>query len=203
MRLRAKAGFAIVMAAVLAPAAAQAVIFDFEANTPGTTAPFTDTIGGLSATFTGEASVCASSGLFVTLTGNVLIQDLCMLNQSGPLGVSFSSNLSSASFDFATAGGPATLTLQAFENASLVATSTFDSADPPGFFNGEGLASITATFNRLVITSTDLLAIDNLNAAPQAQIPEPTSIAVLGAGLFAFGFAWRRRRGMLQSGRSF
>jgi hypothetical protein len=109
MRLATKAGFAILMAAAVAPAAARAVTFDFEANTPGTTTPFTDTVGGLSATFTGQASVCASGGLFQTLTANVLIQDRCVLNQSGPLGVSLSSDLSTASFDFATAGGVASL----------------------------------------------------------------------------------------------
>ena len=48
------------MAVALAPVAAQAVTFDFEFNSPGTTTPFTDTVLGLSATFTGEASVCGS-----------------------------------------------------------------------------------------------------------------------------------------------
>jgi hypothetical protein len=197
MRLATKAGFAILMAAAVAPAAAQAVTFDFEANTPGTTTPFTDTVGGLSATFTGQASVCASGGLFHTLTANVLIQDLCVINQSGPLGVSLYSDLSTASFDFATAGGVASLTVQAFENANLVSTSTFTSSVPPGFFNGEGLASVTGTFNRLVLTSADILAIDNINATPQTGVSEPASMSLLGAGLCALILARRRRKALL------
>lgn len=74
MSLWVNAGRALAMAVALAPAAAQAVTFDFEDIAPGTVLPFTDTIGGLSATFTGSASVCASGGLFVSLTGNVEVQ---------------------------------------------------------------------------------------------------------------------------------
>ena len=84
MRLAIKAGFATLMAAALASLAAQAVTFDFEFNSPGTTTPFTATVLGLSATFTGEASVCGSIPQIPhPLTGNVLIQDLCVTGQSG------------------------------------------------------------------------------------------------------------------------
>jgi hypothetical protein len=92
------------MTAALVPAAAHATLFDFENVALGTTTNFTDTVGGLSATFTGSASVCAVGGLFVTLAGHVEAQELCNNPangaQTGPLGISFSSDQSSVSFDF-------------------------------------------------------------------------------------------------------
>jgi hypothetical protein len=205
MSLWPNAARALAMATALAPAAAQAVTFDFEANAQGTTTPFTDTVSGLSATFTGSASVCASGGLFVTLTGNVLIQEHCSPNdQTGSLGISFSSDLSSVSFDFATVelvpGTAGALTVQAFENTNLVTTTVVPSTVPPGHPGGEGVASVTATFDRLVLTgdTTDtLLAIDNINAAVPSQAPEPTSIALLGAGLAGLVLVGRRRRATL------
>jgi hypothetical protein len=195
-----KAGCAVAMTAALVPAAAQATLFDFENIALGTTTTFTDTVGGLTATFTGSASVCAAGGLFVTLSGNVEIQDLCNNPangaQTGPLGISFSSDQSSVSFDFATLelvpGTPGSLTVQAFENGNLVSTTVFNSTVPPGHPGGEGVASITGTFNRLVLTgdtSDTLLAIDNINTG----VPEPTSIALLGAGLACLALVWRRR----------
>ena len=197
-----KAGCAVAMTAALVPAAAHATLFDFENIALGTATNFTDTVGGLSATFTGSASVCAAGGLFVTLAGHVEAQELCNNPangaQTGPLGISFSSDQSSVSFDFATVelvpGTPGALTVQAFENANLVATSVFNSTVPPGHPGGEGLASITATFNRLVLTgdtSDTLLAIDNISTP---AVPEPTSIALLGGGLAGFVLVRRRRK---------
>jgi hypothetical protein len=196
-----KTGCALAMAAALVPAAAQATlfnqtaVFDFENIALGTTTTFTDTVNGLTATFTGSASVCAAGGLFLTLSGNVEIQDLCNNpangDQSGPLGISFSEDLSSVSLDFATVAGPGTLTVKALENGNPVSTSTFNSTVPPGGFSGEGFASVAGTFNSLTLTSASLLAIDNISTP---AVPEPASIALLGGGLAGFVLVRRRRK---------
>lgn len=177
-------------------------IFTFETNSSGTTAPFTDTVGGLSATFTGQASVCNITGLgFVTLSGNALIQDFCVTGQSGALSISFSANLSSISLDFATAGGAGTLTLNAFENGAAAGTSTFSSSVPSGGFDGEGLASFSGLFNSLTLTSSDLLALDNVDAALPSTTtgtPEPNSIKAAGLGVaFLLLLLYRRRSGSI------
>jgi hypothetical protein len=112
---RIPSGCAFVMAAVLLPAAAQAVLFtqsalfDFE-NTPvRTSLPFADTVNGLTANFSGQAPVCNTGAFFATLMGNTTVQQFCNNpangDQTGPLGISFSSDLSSVSFNFATLGG--------------------------------------------------------------------------------------------------
>ena len=188
MRLWVKSACAFVMAAALVPAAAQATLFDFENIAPGTALPFTDTINGLSATFTGKASVCNTGAFFATLMGNTSVQQFCNNpangDQTGPLGISFSSDLSSVSFNFATFGGDSTLTVQALENGNPVSTSTFNASIPPGQAVDEGFASVFGTFNMLVLTggSGALLAIDNISTP---AVPEPASIALLGAGLAA------------------
>lgn len=147
-------------------------MFDFESNAVNTPTPFTDTVEGLSATFTGAASVCNFPGLFATLTGNFLIQGFCGPGtESGPLGISFSSDLGGVFFNFAIEAG-GRLTVQGFENATLVGTATFASTVPSGRFNGEGIASLTGVFNRLVLTSDRLLGLDNVDAMPVA-VPEP------------------------------
>jgi PEP-CTERM motif len=46
-------------------------------------------------------------------------------------------------------------------------------------------------------TTDTLLAIDNINAAVPSQAPEPTSIALLGAGLAGLVLVGRRRRATL------
>jgi hypothetical protein len=194
MSLWVTAGRALAMAAVLVPAAAQATLFDFENIAAGTTLPFSDTVEGLTANFSGQASVCASGGLFVTLTGNISIQEHCSPNaQTGPLGISFSADLSSVSLDFATAGSAGTLTVQAFENGNLVSTSVFDTTIPAGHFSGEGFASVAGMFNSLTLTSGSLLAIDNIST-PAAATPEPASIALLGAGLASLVLVLRCRK---------
>jgi hypothetical protein len=170
-------------------------IYDFENITAGTATPFTDTVNGLSATFTGSASVCGSLGLFSSLTGNVLIQSLCgPSTESGPITIAFSSNLTRITFDFATSAGAFPITFSAFEDSNLVGSTSFPSSLPPGSFNGEGVGTFSGTFNRVVINNpTSLLALDNINAASTA-VPEPAALALLGAGLLILTVPTRRKR---------
>lgn len=171
-------------------------LFDFEANAPNTAAPFTDTVNGLSATFGGQASVCDSLGIFQSLSGHILIQNLCgPSTESGPLSVSFSANLTGIVFNFATAGGVGTVTLAAFENATSVGSMNFTSALPMGLLNGEGTASFFGTFNRVTLTGDTLLAMDNVSARTTAPVPEPAAFATVlaGMGLLAT-FARKQKR---------
>jgi hypothetical protein len=97
------------------------VDFNFDSDLQGTTTTFTDTIAGLSATFSGSADpggFVLYPSIFETLTGNVL-------GDPGPAGVDglgldiqFSQNLSAITLDFATAdfSTPSPLTLAAYEN---------------------------------------------------------------------------------------
>jgi hypothetical protein len=164
-------------------------IFNFEAIAPTTSTPFTDTVNGLSATFGGQASVCnpGISGVsFQSLSGNVLIQQsLCgSSSESGPLTITFSSSLTGISLNFGTAGGTGSLILAAFEEAASVGTASFPSTLSAGQFNGEGIASFSGTFNRLTLTSSRPLALDNINATTgTAPVPEPASLATLAGGV--------------------
>ncbi len=185
--------FALLIATV--PLRADA-IFNFNNVTAGTRAPFTSTVDGLSATVSGAASVCdVTTAHFSSLTGNALIQDLCNPPQNGSIGIAFSSNLSKMSFNFATAFSPSgTLTIKTFENSTLLGTSVFSSAVPPGNFpNGEGIASISGLFNNILLTPSSILAVDNINAAVAASaVPEPGSLWTLLGGLVIFAVCARR-----------
>ena len=155
-------------------------------------------MNGLTANFSGQASVCNTGGIFVTLMGNTSIQQFCNNpangDQTGPLRISFSSDLSSVSFNFATVGGNSTITVQALENGSPVSTSTFNASIPPGQLVDEGFASVFGTFNMLVLTGGGgaLLAIDNISTP--AATPGPASFALLGTGLAGLVLARRRRK---------
>ncbi len=185
---------------VAVPASADA-IFNFENVAVGTAAPFTSTVNGLTASFSGPATVCNVTPLnFATLSGNSLIQGFfpCSSLALGPISIGFSSNLSSISFNFATGSRPtAAMTLQAFENSALVGTTVFNSSAPPGNFpNGEGLAAFSGTFNNIVLSTAFTLAVDNINATTATTgVPEPASLSMLAAGgMILAGLARRARK---------
>jgi len=165
-------------------------VYDFESTPSGTALPITLTSNGLTATFSGSASVCSSAGLFTILSGNVVIQDLCAGGQSGALGMSFSQTLNSLSFDFATAVGNSPLTVNLFEGATLVGTDTFTPTVNNGSDDFQGVATITGNFNSVRLSDADLLAFDNVDAVPT---PEPGSLALLGSGFLGLAGIVRRR----------
>ena len=184
----------IASAVAIPPVSSAASIFNFDSDTASTITPFTDTNNGLSASFGGQAAVCDVTGLFQSLTGQVLIQDYCVAGESGAISISFGpTNVSSISFNFATAGGADTDTLTVFEGTTFVGSSTFSSTVPSGGFNGEGIASFTGLFNNIAFASNknDVLAIDNVTVT-SAAAPEPASIALLTAGLGLVCLARRR-----------
>jgi hypothetical protein len=200
----------VIPLAMLASATANAdAIFDFQNVAAGTVAPLTTTVNGLTASVSGPISVCNVAGAnFATLSGNALIQGFCTPGQLGAVTIGFSSNLSSVSLDFATAGRPsAPFTLQAFENSSLVGSSTFTSSVPPGNApNGEGVASFSGLFNSIVLNTVGAtpgsqggpFAVDNVNAiTATAGVPEPASLSMFAAGgvlLLGLARGFRKRR---------
>ena len=175
-------------------------VFDFESDS-GKTVPFTDTVGGLSATFTGTGSVCNVSDLgFARLSGNALIQNFCIGSAvPNPISISFSADLANISFDFATEGGASTLSLTAFENGTAVGSMDFSSVVPPGRALGEGVASFAGLFNKVTFSVAPpgfAMAVDNVTATPAPlATPEPGTLAMVGlACLPLVGWMGFRRR---------
>jgi hypothetical protein len=194
------------LAAVALSAAANAsTIFNFDGDALGASTTFTDTVNGLSATFSSSADpggFVVYQSFFETLTGNVL-------GDPGPAGqdnlaltISFSQNLSAVVLDFATSDfiTPSPLTLTADENSTSVGSNTQPGQFLSGFTFPEGeIAFDGAIFNQIVISSTATdFAVDNIKVIP-ANAPEPTSCALLGAGLLALGIPAVRRRSALRA----
>ena len=185
-------------ACAIGAAANASTIFNFDGDSLGTSTTFTDTVGGLSATF---SSPGAPGGfviyptIFDTLTGNVL-------GDPGPAGlddlsltVAFSQDLSAVSLDFATSdfNAASPLTLTAYQNAQMIGSIQAMGTVPDGFFFPEGqIAFSSGAFNRIVISTTAPdFAVDNIAAI---ATPEPALFPLLGLGLAVIAFcSWRAR----------
>jgi hypothetical protein len=167
-------------------------LFDFETNAPNTVTPFTDSVNGLSATFGGSTRVCDSQSFFKSLSGQILIQNFCgSSSDSGPVTISFSSPLSTISFDFAVAGPDGTLSLSAFLGGTPVGGNNFGTTLPSGFFNGEGVANFSGTFDSIELSSDLFLAVDNVHAST-SPVPEP-GFSLLVAAAIGLSATLRRR----------
>lgn len=185
---------------VLLSAAANAspVVFNFDGDSPGTSTTFTDTVSGLSATFSSSADpggFVVYPTMFETLTGNVLGDPGPAFMDNLSLDISFSQDLSAIELDFATSDflSPSLFTVSAYENSELVGSVSSTGQFLPGFTFPEGeIAFEGDAFNNVVISSgaTDF-AVDNITVA---TAPEPATFAPIGIGLFLLGISSIRRR---------
>lgn len=183
----------------LSAGASASTIFNFDGDSPGTSTTFTDTVSGLSATFSSAADpggFVVYSSMFETLTGNVL-------GDPGPAGqdnlnldVAFSSELDAIVLDFATSDfiTPSPLTLSAYQNSQLVGSTTTSGMFLGGFFFPEGEVAFNgANFNNIVISSTATdFAVDNINVN---AVPEPGPLSLVTVGLVFLVAGSLRRKG--------
>jgi hypothetical protein len=170
-------------------------VFNFDNDLQGTSTSFTDTVSGVSATFSSPGNPGVYSvqpSFFATLTGNVLASP-----NSASLNISFSTNLSAITLLFATGDftTPSPVTLSAYEGNTLVGSNTLAGMFLAGFIFPEGkIAFSGANFNSVVLSSPAVgLAIDNVVVAPGTATPEPGSEWLLGFGLIALGIPATRR----------
>jgi len=192
-----------IASAFLCTAAHASSVFNFDNDTLGTETTFTNTVNGLSATFSSSADpggFVVYPTIFETLTGNVLGDPGPAGKDNLSLDVSFSQVLSSLSLDFATAdfNTPSQFTINAYDNSTYVgsvsATGTFLSGSK---FPEAVLTFGGAAFNSVVLSSSAPdFAVDNLNAT---VAPEPSAWALLGTGLFLMGLSTMRRRAVRQA----
>ncbi len=124
-------------------AARAATVFDFESDSLGTATTFTDTVNGLSATFSSSADpggFVIYPSMFETLTGNVLGDPGPASVDKLALDVSFSQSLSAITLDFATSDfiTPSPFTLTAYENSKKVGSVSSKGQFLAGFSFPEG-----------------------------------------------------------------
>ena len=173
---------------------AATVTFNFDSDATGKATAFTDTVGGISATFTSPADpggFAIFATFFQSLTGNVLLDPgPAGLNNLG-LAIQFSTPLTLISLNFATnSAAGVLLNLSAFNGASLVGSSSASGIIPAGFTFPEGILSFAGgPFDRVTLSSTALdFAIDNVTVT--SAVPEPAPLfpvlATLGALIIAY-----------------
>jgi hypothetical protein len=192
---------------LLCAAANATTVFNFDNDSIGTTTTFTDTVSGLSATFSSSADpggFIIYASMFDTLTGNVL-------GDPGPAGanylglvVNFSQTLSAIDLNFATAdfNTPSPFTLTAYENGNQVGSNTSSGQFLRGFTFPEGAIAFSgANFNEVVLTTAAAdFAVDNITVntasttGDPTATPEPSAMALIGAGLVALSIPGLRRK---------
>ena len=188
----------VLLLTALAVTAQATTIFNFDADTPGTTTSFTNTVGGLSATFSSPADPGGfeiQPTIFQTLTGNVLGDPGPGLANNIALTVTFSQTLTAITSLFATAdfGDPSPFTVTAFRGSTQVGSATAFGLTPAGLLFPEGQITYTgAAFDRVVFSSTAAdFAIDQVAAT---TAPEPRVYWLIGFGLVAIGASRRWRK---------
>jgi hypothetical protein len=169
------------------------VVFTFDTDTLGSTTTFTDTVGGLSATFSspsdpGGFTIYPNVSVSPTFTGNNLLD----LGPPGnlPLTIAFNGPIFNISLLFATIEA-APLELDAFDGATQVGTISATGTVPDGFDFPTGTITFGGVaFDRVVLSSTaSNFAIDDVDAT---QTPEASSLLSVGLGLGLLGWLYRR-----------
>jgi hypothetical protein len=187
----------LVGAWVSGAAALHAQTFDFEAAALNTTTPFSQSNGGVTATFTspdGANLFSVTTTFFSTLTGHVLLDQNAAPDR---LAIGFNQSLSTISMNFAT-NGAGTLTLAAFFGANPVGSVTLAGAVPAGFTFPEGIITFTGgPFDNVLLSSTAPdFAIDNITVRAVSAVPEPAAVALVATGLLGLVPVLRRRAGV-------
>ena len=170
MRLWARS--AVLSLCCVAPAALGESVFNFDNIAAGTAAPISQRVNGVTAILVGNATICSTVGLsgniFATLSGNAIMQNFCRTDTGGPLGLVFTTPLSKISFALAINGSTSVpVTVTYLMNGNIVGTQVIQPAVPNGSVSPEASVSYTGNFNSVVLSSTGLLAIDNLDVIPQ------------------------------------
>ena len=156
-----------------APAALAESVFSFDNLAAGQLLPFSLSVNGLTASFDGSGAVCPTIGLsgnmFVSLTGNAIVQGFCGSGASrpGPVTISFSGLVGKVTFAVALNGtSPVPVTVNYLRGGSVVGTQTIQPVVPNGSLSPEAVVMYAGGFDSISISSTALLAVDNLDAVP-------------------------------------
>ena len=184
--------------------AAVAAPYGFEDQPIGVQTPFTASIEGILASFTGpagadpgafEVSYNSSSSPFPapyrTLTNAFLTVGPSFAAIGAPLRIAFSTPVSAISFLFALDDPANATAITLATNAGGIATAR--GALAPGYRYPEGVLTFSgAAFTAVTLTSTAPdFQIDGLSVSATA-VPEPAGLAAVGVGLA--GLAGLRRR---------
>ncbi len=185
---------------VLSPPSLVSGTFNFESNTPGQFTTFTDTSGGINATFSTTADTTSRGGFTVLrptgqqppgFSGNHLENSPGMYNL--PLSIGFDQTLLSGSVAYNSFSGAA-FTVQELLNGVVVGTATSNSSSGTLSFGGVAFDSLSLT--------TPAFGIDNLAVtnSPSAA-PEPSQLAGMGFTALGLGaLLLRARRRKAQAG---
>jgi hypothetical protein len=181
----------LIVAAAFCSVATASDVFNFDSDSLGTSTTFTDTVNGLSATFSSTADpggFVVYGSIFDALTGNVLGDPGPASTNGVDLSIALSNNLSAIALNFATAdfGAASPLTITAYENTTEVGSATATGTVPGGFTFPEGEVALSGkTFNNIVVSSSAPdFAVDDISAT---VAPEPAVCGLLGLGLLALG----------------